>query len=125
MTAPAAAPTITCTYCQLMIEWSPEKEGMVDIGGGTFCPDLRPHRPSEPPQPWHRWAVNEDPGAPNAHQTADGKPDHCLACGVVRWPLTYYAIMRAAGPCQATATTPVHPQEDQGAHPDGTTHRQV
>ena len=104
MTATAA--TIICTYCKLMIEWSPEKEGLVDLGGSTCCPDLRPHRPSEPPQPWHCWAINEDPGAPNAHQTSTGKPDHCLACGVVRWPLTYVAIMRAAGPCQ-------NPRKDQ------------
>jgi hypothetical protein len=84
-----------------MIEWSPEKEGMVDISGSTCCADLHPHRPDQPPQPWHRWAINEDPAAPTPYLTSTDRPDHCLACGVVRWPVTYGAQMRAAGPCQA------------------------
>jgi hypothetical protein len=41
----------------------------------------------EIPAPYHRWAINEDPDAPSVHVTSTGRPDHCLACGVVRYPL--------------------------------------
>jgi hypothetical protein len=51
------------------------------------------------PQPYHRWAVNEDPAAPNAYQTSTGRPDHCLTCGVVRWALLAWVQELAAGPC--------------------------
>jgi hypothetical protein len=47
----------------------------------------------------HRWAINEDPGAPSAYQTSSGWPDHCLVCGIVRWPLVKWAQDIAAGPC--------------------------
>jgi hypothetical protein len=53
----------------------------------------------EPEPPYHRWAINEDPGAPSAWQTSTGRPDYCLACGVVRYPLTRSAQDLAAGPC--------------------------
>jgi hypothetical protein len=39
----------TCTVCKLMIEFSSEKNGLVDISGSTLCLDLLPHRPDRPP----------------------------------------------------------------------------
>ena len=51
------------------------------------------------PAPFHRWAINEDPGAPSVHLTSSGQPDHCLVCGVVRYPLTRWGQAIAAGPC--------------------------
>lgn len=56
-------------------------------------------RPEEIPQPWHRWAINEDPDAPSRYQTSRGRPDHCLTCGIVRYPLSQWAQDWAAGPC--------------------------
>jgi hypothetical protein len=52
-----------------------------------------------PLPPYHRWAVNEDPNAPNAYITSRGQNDHCLMCGIVRWPLSPWANRIAAGPC--------------------------
>jgi hypothetical protein len=51
------------------------------------------------PAPLHRWAINEDPGAPSQFETSTGRPDYCLTCGVVRWPLSPWAQIIAAGPC--------------------------
>jgi hypothetical protein len=53
----------------------------------------------EIPAPYHRWTINEDPDAPSVHVTSTGRPDHCLACGVVRYPLVRWAQDLAAGPC--------------------------
>jgi len=54
---------------------------------------------SDIPAPYHRWAINEDPEAPSRYRTSKGHPDHCLACGVVRYPLAKWAKDMAAGPC--------------------------
>jgi hypothetical protein len=56
-----------------------------------------------PPRREHRWAINEDPAAPSVHETSDGKPDHCLVCGIVRYPLHPRARAVAEGPCMGPA----------------------
>lgn len=57
-------------------------------------------RSATPPAPFHRWAANEDPNAPSRYRMSDGTPDHCLTCGVVRYPLMTWAQELAAGACR-------------------------
>lgn len=54
---------------------------------------------SEPVSAFHKWAINEDPNAPSVHRTSTGRPDHCLTCGIVRYPLVEWAQKLAEAPC--------------------------
>lgn len=47
-----------------------------------------------PPRPWHRWAKNEQPDFDLCR-----RPDHCIVCGTVRWPLTEAGMARAEAAC--------------------------
>jgi hypothetical protein len=49
----------------------------------------------EPLRPWHRWARNED-----VNFDLKNRPDHCIVCGIVRYPLaSRWAEEIASGPC--------------------------
>ncbi len=83
------APEVHATKAPL---WSPAKRAQ--MSGDDVLEVI--------PTPHHRWAINEDPNAPSRHQTSTGRPDHCLTCGVVRYPLSRWASDIAAGPCPGT-----------------------
>jgi hypothetical protein len=83
-----------CLVCGRDIKRVPGGQGPVwiHVDSGVVCASPKS---DPPPQPYHRWRMNEDPDFEHL------RGDYCLACGVKRFPGDHQPtqIAKAQGPC--------------------------